>query len=195
MAGAHRGEFMRNAFTRCLLEMMDKEEQYLLTGDLGFGAFEAIREKHPNYFFNMGLAEQNMIGTAAGLATAGKIVFTYSIIPFIAYRAFEQIRDDVCYPCLPVRLVGIGAGFAYSNEGPTHHAYEDVTVLSTLPNLAILCPSDPKEMEFFMHAIPNIKGPCYLRLSRNNDPDLHNKHADMRVGKLLELMKGEDILL
>lgn len=185
---------MRNTFNRCLLELMDKEEQYLLTGDLGFSAFEPIREKHPEYFLNMGLAEQNMVGVAAGMAHMGKKVFVYSIIPFIAFRAFEQIRDDVCYPCLPVRFVGVGAGLAYGGDGPTHHSYEDMTLLSALPGMTVLNPSDPKEVEAMMRNIHGIDGPSYLRLPRSGEPSLHDSVDAMQIGSALELAKGDDIL-
>jgi len=186
---------MRNTFARILLERMDKKECYLLTGDLGFSVFEPIRDAHPTYFINMGVSEQNMVGVASGLAHQGKDVFVYSIVPFIAYRAFEQIRDDVCYPNLKVRFIGVGAGLAYSDAGPTHHSYEDTSVVGSLPNITIFSPSDPKEVEFFMKNLDEVKGPLYMRLSRSGEPVLHQLHGQMKIGKALRIAEGEDILI
>lgn len=185
---------MRNTFARCLLQKMEDEETYLFTGDLGFSVFEPIREKHPEYFMNMGVAEQNMLGVAAGMAHMGKKVYTYSIIPFLAYRAFEQIRDDICYPSLPVRMVGVGAGMAYADAGPTHHAYEDTTIMGTLPGLTLLHPSDPYEVEAFMGDMDVINGPVYMRLSRNGEPMLHKPGQKIEIGKAVKLVEGDDLL-
>ena len=125
---------MRTAFVNELENIMDKDENtFLLTGDLGFSVFERLRERWSKQYINMGVAEQNMIGVAAGMALTGKQVFVYSIIPFIVYRPFEQIRNDVCYQNLPVRLVGVGAGFSYSDAGFTHHAIEDYGILRSFP--------------------------------------------------------------
>lgn len=186
---------MRTTFARLLLERMAKRESYLFTGDLGFSVFEPIRDAYPKYFINMGVSEQNMVGVAAGLAHEGKEVFVYSIIPFIAYRAFEQIRDDVCYPNLGVRLIGVGAGLAYADAGPTHHSYEDTSVIGSLPNITILSPSDPKEVESFMKKLDEVKGPLYMRLSRSGEPILHQMYDKMRIGKALKIAEGSDILI
>ena len=142
----------------------------------------------------MGVSEQNMVGVSAGMALTGKNVFVYSIIPFIAFRPFEQVRNDICYQNLPVRLVGVGTGFTYSDAGFTHHAIEDYGVLRALPNLTILSPSDPLEVKSFMKQLEQIKGPVYLRLGKNGDPILHDKHNALKIGKALELYNGEDIL-
>ena len=174
--------------------MKNDENTLLLTGDLGFSVFERIRDSFTKQYINMGVAEQNMIGVAAGMASTGKQVFIYSIIPFLVYRPFEQVRNDICYQNLPVRSVGVGAGFSYSDAGFTHHAIEDYGILRSLPNLTILSPADPLEVTELTKRIPLIKGPSYMRLGRNGEPILHDKHKYIKIGKALELMKGEDIL-
>ena len=186
---------MRTAFAYELEKLMENDENtFLLTGDLGFSVFERIREKFSKQYINMGVAEQNMVGVASGMALTGKQVFLYSIIPFLIYRTFEQIRNDVCYQNLPVRLVGVGAGFSYSDAGFTHHAIEDYGVLRSLPNLTILSPADSLEVTQMMKQIQQITAPSYMRLGRNGEPILHDKQKYLKIGKALELCKGEDIL-
>lgn len=186
---------MRTAFVSELETIMKKDENtFLLTGDLGFSVFERIKEKFEKQYLNMGVAEQNMVGVAAGMALTGKQVFVYSIIPFIIYRPFEQLRNDICYQNLPVRLVGVGAGFSYSDAGFTHHAIEDYGILRSLPNLTILSPADPLEVSAHMKLIHTISGPSYMRLSRNGEPVLHNQHKFLKIGTALEVAKGDDFL-
>jgi transketolase len=192
---------MRHTFVNGLLNIIEKEDSdgkeltYLLTGDIGFSAFEKIREEHPKHFMNMGLSEQNMVGVSAGMAKLGKKVFIYSIIPFLLYRTFEQVRNDICYPNLPVRMVGVGAGLAYANAGATHQPVEDLRIAGALPNLTVLSPSDPKEVELFMQKIDSIKGPAYMRLSRNDEPMLHGEDLRIDIGKALRLTTGNRILI
>jgi len=185
---------MRKAFAIELERMMEDGNTFLLTGDLGFSVFEGIKEKFKKQYVNMGVSEQNMLGVAAGMALTGKQVFLYSIIPFIVFRPFEQLRNDVCFQNVPVRLVGVGAGFSYSDAGFTHHAIEDYGLLNSLPNLTILSPADPLEVSEQMKHLYEIKGPAYIRLSRNGEPVLHNNHKDLRIGKALEILHGDDIL-
>ena len=186
---------MRTAFVRELETIMKNDRNaFLLTGDLGYSVFEKIKDQFPEQYINMGVSEQNMVGVSAGMALTGKNVFVYSIIPFIAFRPFEQVRNDICYQNLAVRLVGVGAGFSYSDAGFTHHAIDDYGVLMSLPNLTILSPSDPLEVIAHMKQLEQIKGPLYLRLGRNGDPVLHDKHNSLRIGKALEVSHGDDIL-
>lgn len=186
---------MRSTFAKELQSIMNAREAYLLTGDLGFSVFDDLRKIHPKYFLNMGVAEQSMVGISAGLANSGKEVYVYSIVPFIMYRAFEQIRNDICYPNLPVRLIGVGAGLSYSDAGPTHHSIEDVAISTALPNLTVLSPSDPKEVEFFMRKMITINGPVYLRISKRGEPLLHSMHKNMKIGRALKIANGNDVLI
>lgn len=185
---------MRKTFAAELGKMMKDGNTFLLSGDLGFSVFEDIKEKHADRYINMGVAEQNMLGVAAGMALAGKNVFVYSIIPFLLYRPFEQLRNDICYQNLPVRLVGVGAGFSYSDAGFTHHSIEDYGTLKSLPNISILSPADPKEVSSLMQQVSKVEGPVYLRLSRNGEPILHDKHEKLKIGTALEISNGSDIL-
>ena len=187
---------MRNAFVKGLLELMEKDKNVvLLSADLGWNSFDRIREMYPTRFVNIGLAEQAMAGVAAGMTKMGKDVFTYSIIPFLLYRAFEQIRNDICYPDLPVKLIGTGAGFAYGEAGSTHHPFEDLRIASALPNMIVLSPSDPKEIEVLVSKMRDLNHPVFMRLGRNGEPILHDKHESILVGRALRLAEGEDVLI
>ena len=190
---------MRKAFANSLLEIMDHEKEkndtYLITGDLGFSVFEPIRERHPDRFVNAGVSEQNMIGVSAGLALTRKKVFVYSIIPFLLYRPFEQVRNDICYHNLPVRLVGVGAGLTYPDAGSTHLPFEDLKVADAIPNLTILSPSDPTEVEIFMKQMEILNEPVYMRLAKNEPKIEHGKHNSIKIGRALELREGNKILI
>jgi transketolase len=186
---------LKKTFAREMELKMQREGTYLITGDLGFSMFEGIKQKFPDRYLNAGISEQNMIGVAAGIALTGMDVFVYSIIPFLLYRPFEQIRNDVCYQNLPVRLVGAGAGFAYSDSGFTHHAVEDYGMLQNLPNITILSPSDPLEVVKMMEQIDRVKGPVYLRLTQNGEPNLHQESLDLSIGKALKISEGDDVLI
>ncbi len=187
---------MRNTFVRALqTQMEDDKDTILLTADLGWASFDQLREKYPDRVLNMGLSEQAMVGVSGGMAKMGKNVFVYSIIPFMLYRAFEQVRDDVCYPDLPVRLVGTGAGLSYGDAGSTHHPFEDLRIAAALPNMTVLSPSDPKEVEVLTEQTRNIKHPVYMRLGRNGEPVLHDKHNQIRIGKALKLTEGKEVLI
>src|SRR5262245_66692055 len=127
---------MRDAFVEAVTELAAADERiWLLTGDLGFTVFERFRERFSDRFVNVGVAEQNMTGIAAGLAHSGKIVFTYSIANFPTVRCLEQVRVDVCYHDLPVKVVSVGGGFAYGPQGYTHHGVEDLALMRSLPNM------------------------------------------------------------
>ncbi len=193
---------MRNAFIKELLKIMEAEKEkgekntYLVTGDLGFSVFEPLKERYPDQYINAGISEQNMVGLSAGMALTGKNVFVYSIIPFLLYRPFEQVRNDICYHSLPVRLVGVGAGLAYSDAGSTHLPLEDLKVADAIPNLTVLSPSDPHEVAALMKLIPSVKGPLYMRLSKNEQQsEGHGKYNEMEIGKALKLREGERVLI
>src|SRR5215471_4345776 len=135
---------MRDIFCRALVANSTREEFVFLTGDLGFKALEPLRDRMGPRFINAGVAEQNMICVAAGLAKTGLRPWVYSIAPFLYARAFEQIRNDICFPSLPVVLAGNGGGYGYGVMGSTHHALEDYGVLLSLPNLHAFIPAfDP----------------------------------------------------
>ncbi len=144
--------------------MGSDEKIVFITGDLGFNALEGIRDTMKDRFINAGVAEQNMIGVAAGLAHKGYSVFCYSIAPFITYRCLEQIRIDVCYHKLPVFIVGNGGGYGYGIMGFTHHAISDLACMSSLPGLDCYIPSFTEEVESSLTQMLSAGRPSYLRL-------------------------------
>lgn len=158
---------MREAFFKGLEKVMKEDERVvLLTSDTGFSVLDNIRRDYKDRCYNVGIAEQNMIGVAAGLAMTGKIVYVYAIIPFVTMRCLEETRVDVCAQNLNVKLVGVGAGMDYSTLGPTHHAHEDIAVMRTLPNMTILSPCDKVSAENFAELSYGIEGPVYVRFER-----------------------------
>ena len=187
---------MRTAFVQSLLKSARADKNIMLvTGDLGFTVLEEFRDTLPNQYVNAGVAEQNMIGLAAGLAMAGKRVFTYSIIPFTTFRCLEHIRNDVCYHKLPVCVVGVGGGYSYGHMGSTHHALEDISVLRSIANMTVVCPGDPCEAEAAVRAIVNQNGPSYLRLGKAGEPRLHADGLDITLGKSIEMQRGNALTI
>lgn len=187
---------MRIAFVKTLYEIAKNNDQImLLTGDLGFSVFEKYIEDLPKQYLNMGVSEQNMTGAAAGMAIEGKIPLIYSIIPFTTMRNFEQIRNDICYQNLNVKIVGVGAGFSYGSYGHTHHALEDIGILRTLANLVILCPGDPIETALATEAAFKHIGPVYLRLGKAGEPNVHKTIPNFKIGKGLTISDGKDVTI
>lgn len=161
---------MRRELCEALVARAGRPGLVFLTGDLGFGALEPLRDALGERFLNAGIAEQNMIGVAAALASEGLEPWTYTIAPFCYARAFEQIRNDVCLHRLPVRMLANGGGYAYGVMGPTHHALEDYGILSTLPGLRILVPAFDSDVAAVVEAAGSDPGPAYVRLGRGEVP-------------------------
>lgn len=185
---------MRNAYLAALYDLAGDNKQILaLVADNGAIVYDKYRKDYPGRFLNFGISEANMISVAAGLASCGKIPFTYTITCFLTMRAFEQIRNDVCLQKMNVKLVGIGAGFVYSNLGPTHHATKDIAIMRTLPNMIVFSPADPLEAEKATIAAAEINGPVYLRLSTGGTPAIYKKDYEFVPGRGVELRKGSDI--
>jgi transketolase len=157
---------MRKAFAHMVASLHNREDCFFLTGDLGFMALEGIREAFGSRFINAGVAEQNMVGVAAGLAREGFSAFVYSIAPFCYARPFEQIRNDLCPGRLAVCLVGNGGGYAYGHMGPTHHALEDCAAMNAL-GVKVIVPSFDDDLA---EALPEISRPVYLRLGVDERP-------------------------
>lgn len=185
---------MRTAFVKRLEEIAKGDaDLMLLTGDLGFSVFEDFMQKFPKQYLNMGVSEQNMIGVAAGMALSGKTVFAYSIIPFITLRCLEQVRNDVCMQNANVKLIGVGSGFSYGQLGPTHHSIEDIAVMRVLPNMTVVCPGDPWEVEEATRAIYKIRGPAYLRIGKKGEPHLLGKETKFTLGRGIVMRNGDDL--
>jgi len=187
---------MRKVFFETFENIARKESNvFLLIGDLGVKFFENFKNIDPDRFINVGVAEQNMIGVAAGLAMSGKNAYCYSIIPFLTMRTFEQIRIDLCYNNLPVKLLGAGGGIVYGLEGVTHHAIEDIAVMRALPNMTVVAPGDAKEAEALALASVHHPGPLYIRFGRDSDPIIHGDDFKFEIGKGIVVNGGKEICL
>jgi len=161
---------MRDAFCRAMIEVGRSSGIVFFTGDLGFQALEPLRESLGGRFVNAGVAEQNMVSVAAGVAGEGQQAWVYSIAPFVYARPFEQVRNDVCLHGLDVKLVGNGGGYGYGSMGATHHALEDLGVLLTLTRMRAFVPSFDEDVDASVRAVGAYKGPAYLRLGRGEKP-------------------------
>ena len=188
---------MRNSFAKKITQLTDVNDKItLLAGDIGNRLFDDFKCKYPDNFFNCGVAEQNMIGVSAGLAQRGFFPFVYTIAPFCTSRCLEQIRVDVCYHNVPVTIVAVGSGLSYANLGPTHHSFEDIAILRTLPNMRILCPADPDEVEACLELAIAEPQPTYIRLGKKGEPRVHKRSIDYyELGSKITLKKGEQICL
>ena len=187
---------MRNAYLKTLEKLAQNDKNiYALVADNGAIVYDKYREKFPERFINFGIAEANMISVAAGLASCGKIPFTYTISCFLTMRAYEQIRNDVCLQKMNVKLIGIGAGFVYGNLGPTHHAVEDIALMRVLPNMTIISPADDLESAKATLAAYNHKGPVYLRLATGSSPEVYGSDYDFELGRGVTLKNGSDLAI
>lgn len=182
---------MRKAFFQTLASLTERDSGvYLLTGDLGFGVFDSFQSSHAKTFVNVGVAEANMIGISAGLALSGKKVYCYSIIPFLLMRAYEQIRVDVAYNGLAVRLIGTGGGFSYGLEGFTHYGLEDLALMRVLPNMTVVVPADACEAKQLAALSLDFSTPLYVRLGKAGDPVVHKQERPLEIGKGMVLAEG-----
>ena len=185
---------MRSRFFQTLESLYKKHENiYVLTADLGYKLFDGLHERCSDRFYDIGIAEANMIGIASGLSLSGKNVYCYSIIPFLVMRAFEQVRIDVAYHNLDVKLIGVGGGFTYGLEGFTHFGLEDFALMRSLPNVSIVVPADPFEAQCLANISYEHKGPLYIRLGRAGEPAIHTALPDFRIGKPIYLSEGKRV--
>ena len=179
---------MRNAFIDELVKAAAINDNIvLIIGDLGFGVVEPFATRFPHRFFNAGVAEQNMMGMAAGLASEGFHVFVYSIANFPTMRCAEQIRNDVDYHSFPVTIVAVGGGVAYGNLGYSHHAVQDYALLRTMPNMLIAAPGDPMETRACMRYLLDNPQPSYLRLGKAGEPCIHSEVPKLQPGQWLRI--------
>ena len=188
---------MRDAFVRALMREMAADDRIVLvTGDLGFGVLRPVKEKYPDRLINAGIAEQSMVGLAAGLAMTGRKVVVYSIGNFPTLRPLEQIRNDCAYHGLDVKIVCVGGGFVYGSLGMSHHATEDMAVMRAIPEITCFTPGDPAETEAVVPAMFAAKGTCYLRLGRGNEPHAHEGEIqDWVFPRAIRLREGKDIAI
>ncbi len=186
---------MRMAFVQALTELAGTDQRImLLTGDLGFSVVEEFARSHPRRYLNVGVAEANLIGLATGLAGRGFLPFCYSIATFATMRGYEQLRNGPVLHRLPVRIVGVGGGFAYGTAGVTHHALEDVGLTRLLPGLVVIAPADDAQAVTALRATCTWEGPVYYRVGKDrvSVPELGGR---FRPGRIETLGHGRDLLL
>jgi len=187
---------LRAAFISALIDLARNDESiFLLVGDVGYSLVEPYAQEFPQRFVNIGIAEQNMTGIATGLALCGKNVFVYSIANFPIMRCVEQIRNDICYHNANVKIVTAGGGLVYGPLGTTHHVTEDLAIMRALPSMTVIAPGDPVEAALATRATAEWLGPCYLRLGRTKDPQVHQATPDFQIGKALKLCEGKNVTL
>jgi transketolase len=182
---------MRTAFSDTLVKLAKADSNVLLlTGDHGYALFDEFRKECPDQYINAGIAEQNMVGMAAGLARAGFRPFVYGLSAFIPVRVVEQIKLDIAHDHLPVILIGDGAGFVYSHLGTSHQSTEDIACTRAIPDLAIYSPADRFELTACMETAYQQKGPVYLRMGKSDRGDIHAQLPALRIGTLLNVKPG-----
>jgi transketolase len=185
---------MRTTFIKTLLELAEHDERILLlTADLGYTVVEAFAERFPNRFYNVGVAEQNMVGLATGLAEAGFLPFVYSIATFATMRPYEFIRNGPVLHRLPVRIVGVGGGFEYGTAGPTHHALEDVGILRVQPELTIVVPADYMQTRSALRMTWDVPGPVYYRLGKDEKTTVPRLGGAFEMGRAQTIQEGDDV--
>jgi transketolase len=184
---------MRSKFNDELIKIAKNDSRiFMILADIGYGEIEPFADAFPDRFFNCGVAEQNMTGVACGVAMEGNIAITYSIANFPTLRCLEQIRNDVCYHNVNVKIVIIGGGLAYGSLGVSHHSTEDLAIMRALPNIVVVAPGDLKEAAAATHAMIAHDGPVYYRCGYKKEPDIHEGEIDFQFGKAIEVIPGDD---
>lgn len=187
---------MRDNFVSQLSELARNDPRiFLMTADLGFRVLDSFAEEFPRQYLNVGIAEQNMIGLATGMAMDGRVVFCYSIGNFSTLRCLEQIRNDACYHEANVKIVAVGGGFSYGPLGISHHATEDLSIMRSLPNMTIAVPGDQWEARESTKALALTPGTCYLRLDKSPAPATARAKEVFYIGKARTVREGSDITL
>lgn len=184
----------RESFGKALVELgKENENVVVLTADLAGATKTSLFEKEfPDRFINVGIAEQNMIGISAGLATTGKIPFASTFAMFAAGRAYDQIRNSVAYPKLNVKICGTHAGVTVGEDGATHQMLEDLSLMRSIPNMTVLCTSDDVQTKWAIKEMAKIDGPVYIRLARVATPVIYNENQKFEIGKMVQIGDGTD---
>ena len=184
----------RQSYGEALVELgKENENIVVLDADLATATktIEFAKE-FPKRFFDIGIAEADMIGTAAGMATCGKIPYASTFAVFAAGRAYDQIRSSVCYPNLNVKICATHAGITVGEDGATHQMLEDINLMRGMPNMHVFCPSDDVQTKWLIKEISKIQGPCYVRLCRLATPDIYNENQKFEIGKMVQIGEGTD---
>lgn len=184
----------RESFGKALVELgKENKDVVVLTADLAGATKTSLFEKEfPDRFINVGIAEQNMIGISAGLATTGKIPFASTFAMFAAGRAYDQIRNSVAYPKLNVKICGTHAGITVGEDGATHQMLEDLSLMRSIPNMTVLCPSDDVQTKWAIKEMAKLDGPVYIRLARVATPVIYDENQTFEIGKMVQIGNGTD---
>ncbi len=187
---------MRKTCLNSVLDLARRDARVVFVGsDLGVGTLDAFREELPDRFFMEGVAEQNLIGVAAGLAMEGYIPYVNTIATFLTRRCYEQVAVDLCMHRLPVRLIANGGGLVYAPLGPTHMAIEDMGIMRALPNMTVVAPCDAEEMARFMESTLELPGPCYIRLAKGGDRVVSEAAHGFEIGQGIQLRPEGEVAL
>jgi transketolase len=187
----------RNSYGEALLELgKENEKVVVLDADLSTATkTNLFATEFPNRFFDIGISEQDMIGTAAGFATCEKIPYASTFAMFAAGRAYDQIRNSVCYPNLNVKICATHAGITVGEDGATHQMLEDIGMMRQIPNMTVISPSDDTQTKWVIKEISKIQGPVYVRLSRLATPVIYEKNENFEIGKAIQIGKGKDVTI
>lgn len=187
---------MQRAYLSKLMELCEQDSNVLhLVADSGTGYDEMLRRSFPDRMINFGIAEEHMVAAAAGLATAGKIPFVYTAGAFLAYRALEFVRDDICFQNQNVKVVGMGSGLSWCSLGPTHHTTEDVAVLRAIPNLMILSPATPVQVSACVERAYAHQGPVYIRIGMSNETEFFEEGYALAKSGVDVFSPGGDVVI
>lgn len=185
---------MQSAYIKVIYELLQKDKRVIsLLSDSGGDYDTMMAREMPGQCYNLGIAENNQVGIAAGMALQGLIPFVYAPGNFLAYRSYEFIRNDVCYQNQNVKFIAMGSGTVFSTMGPSHHSTEDLSCLRALPNLTILSPATPKEAAQCVQAAYEIQGPVYIRLGKGGEPEYFDDNYRFVLGKAAQLTEGHDV--
>ena len=187
---------MQKTYISTLYKFMKQDKNVIsCLSDSGTDYDEIIARELPLQVLNYGISENNKVASASGLASCGKIPFIYTTNAFLAYRSYEFVRDDVCLQNRNVKIVGMGCGISWSTLGPTHHTTEDISCLKALPNLILLSPSSPKELEKCMEFAYNHVGPVYIRIGMGNEEEIYQDECKFELGKNVTISEGKDAVI
>jgi transketolase len=187
---------MRGAFVKTLTDLAARDERiFLLTGDLGYMALEPFAQQFPDRFLNCGVAEQNMVGVATGLAQAGFLPFVYSIVTFATLRPYEFIRNGPVLHQLPVRIVGVGGGMEYGHNGASHYGLEDLAVMRAQPGLTVVAPGDFEQTKNALSQTYDLPGPIYYRLGKDDKTTIPDLNGQFELGKVQRVRVGRDLAI
>ena len=184
----------RQSYGEALVELgRENERIVVLDADLATATKTiGFAKEFPQRFFDIGIAEADMIGTAAGMSTCGKIPYASTFAVFAAGRTYDQIRSSVCYPNLNVKICATHAGVTVGEDGATHQMLEDLSLMRVLPNMKVFCPSDDVQTKWIIKEISKLQGPCYVRLCRMATPEIYDENQKFEIGKMVQLGEGTD---